>query len=335
MKKILACLVVCLMIPELLIGCGAKETTEAEKNEVTAANAAIAQQNGLQAGNLLTQSDLFPAGSSVSDWLAMCFALGGAEEDYDAYLRDLQDYVERQYAEKGCLSDTKATEYHRIAMTVRALGGDPTAFGKAPDGHTIDLVAEGTYAYAGDLGKQGLNGWIWALLALDCGNYAVPDDATYSRETICGQILANQETDGGFGLMSGTSDVDITAMALQALAPYREQYAEQLECALDYLGQQMNDAGGFVSFGAESAETEAQVLIALTALGIDPAKDERFCRQGVTPAEGLTRFLLEDGTYTHTLNDPYSDVMATEQALLAVLACRRMERDGGRLYDFT
>lgn len=335
MKRILACLLVCLMIPELLIGCGAKKTVETERNEITAANAAIAQQYGLQEGSLLSQSDLFPSGSSVSDWLAICFKLGGVGEDYEGYLRELREYVEQEYSKKGCLSDTKATEYHRIAMTVCALGGDPTAFGKAPDGHAIDLIAEGTYAYAGDLGKQGLNGWIWALLALDCGNYAVPDDATYSRETICGQILANQETDGGFGLVSGTSDVDITAMALQALAPYREQCAEQLERALDYLGQQMNDAGGFVSFGAESAETEAQVLIALTALGIDPAKDERFCRQGVTPAEGLTRFLLEDGTYTHTLNDPYSDVMATEQALLAVLAYQQMQRDGGRLYDFT
>lgn len=335
MKKILACLMACLMIAELFTGCGVDKATGGKVDEVVAANAAIAQQYGLQAENLLSQSGMFPAGSSISDWLAICFSLGGLEEDYDAYLQNLQEYVEQQYAKKDGLSDTKATEYHRIALTVRALGGDPTAFGKTSDGCTIDLIAEGTYAYGGDLGKQGLNGWIWALLTLDCGGYTVPDDAKYSREVICGQILANQEQDGGFGLTSGTSDVDITAMALQALAPYQEQYAEQVERALDYLGQQMNDAGGFVSFGAESAETEAQVLVALTALGIDPAADARFCRQGITPAEGLARFRLEDGTYTHTLSDPHSDIMATEQALLAVLACRRMQHDGGRLYDFT
>ena len=335
MKKILACLMACLMIVELFTGCGADKAAGEKVDEVAVANAAMARQYGLQAEKLLSQGNLLPAGSSISDWLAMCFKLGGLEEDYDAYLQNLQEYVEQQYANKGCLSDTKATEYHRIAITVRALGGDPTVFGKAPDGRMIDLIAEGTYAYGGDLGKQGLNGWIWALLTLDCGDYTVPDDAKYSREVICSQILANQEQDGGFGLTSGISDVDITAMALQALAPYQEQYVEQVERALDYLGQQMNDVGGFVSFGAESAETEAQVLIALTALGIDPTADVRFCRQSITPVEGLARFLLEDGTYTHTLSDPYSDIMATEQALLAVLACRRMQHDGGRLYDFT
>lgn len=334
MKKILACLMICLMTAGLLPGCGAKETVETKTDEIATAYAAIVRQYDLQEGSLLKCSDMFPAGSSISDWLAICFALGGVEEDYDDYLRDLQVYVERQYAEKGGLSDTKATEYHRIAMTVRVLGGDPTAFGKAADGHTIDLIAEGTYNYAGDLGKQGLNGWIWALLALDCGNYTVPDEAKYSRETICEQIIAAQEADGGFGLMSGTSDVDITAMALQALAPYRAQCAEQIESALDYLGEQMNEVGGFVSFGAESAETEAQVLIALSALGIDPVEDERFCREGITPVEGLARFRLEDSTYTHTLNDPGSDIMATEQALLAVLACRCAGQSAG-LYDFT
>ena len=229
---------------------------------------------GGKKGELLKDRELFPAGDSVCDWLAIAMALSGTRESYSDYLAELKTHAEDAYAKNGRLDRNKATEYHRIALTVLALGGDPTHFGTKPDGSAIDLIAEGTYNYAGDPGAQGLNGWIWALLALDAEDTEVPDDARYSREDMVNAIAVAQEPDGGFGLIPGKSDVDITAMAVQALAPYRNQLETEIDAALTYLSGQLTDTCGYIAYGDENAESTAQVILALCALGIDPETDE-------------------------------------------------------------
>ena len=161
------------------------------------------------------------AGDSVSDWLAIASGRAGLQRP--DYLRDLESYVTSMYRENGGLDRIKATEWHRITLAVQAQGGDPTAFGRDREGKPIDLVAEGTYNWSRSrsLGAQGLNGWIFALITLDSGGFAVPEGAAYTREDMRRAILSAQTEEGAFGLSAGTADVDITAMALQALAPIR------------------------------------------------------------------------------------------------------------------
>lgn len=329
MKRTLRAAALCLLLTlSLLSSAWASALSAAE-----AANTALASQASVQPERLLDQEALLPAGSSASDWLAMAFALSGVEANYDGYLSRLESYVTGCYREQGCLHPVKATEYHRIALTVLALGGDPTAFGSY-QGQTIDLIAQGTYNFSGELGAQGLNACIYALLTLDAGHYQVPREARYTREALCGAILAAQEPDGGFGLVSGSSDVDITAMALQALAPYQGNCAQAIQRALTYLSVQMSDDCTFRSYGAESAESVAQVLIALCALGIDPETDSRFVRPEMTLVQALERFRMPEGGYAHTLEENAPNLMATEQSLLALLALERREQ-GLRLFDFT
>ncbi|MEA4966091.1 MAG: prenyltransferase/squalene oxidase repeat-containing protein [Oscillospiraceae bacterium] len=302
--------------------------------QITETVGSFADLTGQKRGSVLGDRTVLPAGSAVSDWTAMALALSGARDDYGAYLAALRDEVEEQYAENGGLDKIRATEYHRIALTVLALGGDPTSFGT--DGEPIDLIADGTYNFAGDsLGTQGLNGWIFALIALDASGAAVPADARFSRETMVSAILSAQEADGGFGLTAGSSDADLTAMALQALAPDRAQYGAELDRALTYLSGQMSDSGAFPSGGTENAETTAQVILALCALGIDPAADARFQKGEQTPLTGLRQFRLADGSYVHTAADGEGNLMATEQALLALLALQRLQNSQNRLYDFS
>lgn len=157
------------------------------------------------------------AGDSVSDWLAVASGRAGLQRP--DYLRDLESYVTSMYRENGGLDRIKATEWHRITLAVLAQGGDPTAFGRDREGKPIDLVAEGTYNWSRSrsLGAQGLNGWIFALITLDSGGFAVPEGAAYTREDMRRAILSAQTEEGAFGLSAGTADVDITAMALQAL----------------------------------------------------------------------------------------------------------------------
>lgn len=294
-----------------------------------------AQMGVAQDAPLLTEEKL-PAGSSVSDWTALAMARAGIADDYAGYLARLQAYVERQYAENGGLHAVKATEYHRIALTAAALGGDPAAFGAKPDGTAIDLVAEGTYNWQGeeDLGGQGLNGWIFALLTMDAVGAEVPADARYSRQDMLDAIVSAQLPDGGFSLGGGAMDVDITAMALQALAPYREQYQEVIDAALNALSAAQTVTGGFESWGAQSSESCAQVILALTALNIDPVEDGRFQKNQRNVVEALMDFRLSDGGFAHEKDGPL-DAMACEQAMQALTAMELRQQGEGRFFDLT
>ena len=283
---------------------------------------------------LLTEEN-FPAGSSVSDWTALAMARAGIADDYAGYLTRLQAYVEEQYAENGGLHEVKATEYHRIALTAAALGGDPAAFGTKPGGTAIDLIADGTYNWQGDdLGGQGLNGWIFALLTMDAVGAEAPADARYSRESIVDTIVSAQLPEGGFALGGSDMDVDITAMALQALAPYQAQYPEVIDAALNALSAAQLPDGGFESWGAQSSESCAQVLLALTALDIDPESDERFQKADGSVIDALLAFRLADGSFAHQLGGQ-TDAMAGEQAMQALTAMALRQQGGGRFFDLT
>lgn len=303
-----------------------------------AMDVAVAQraERGIADNQPLLTEDAFPAGSSVPDWTALAMARAGIADDYAGYLARLQAYVERQYAENGGLHAVKATEYHRIALTAAALGGDPAAFGAKPDGTAIDLVAEGTYNWQGeeDLGGQGLNGWIFALLTMDAVGAEVPADARYSRQDMLDAIVSAQLPDGGFSLGGGAMDVDITAMALQALAPYREQYQEVIDAALNALSAAQTVTGGFESWGAQSSESCAQVILALTALDIDPTADERFQKNQRNVVEALMDFRLSDGGFAHEKDGPL-DAMACEQAMQALTAMELRQQGEGRFFDLT
>lgn len=245
--RILAALLcVLLLLPTLALA----ESAPSLKKQIAQSAEGMSALGGKK-GELLKDRELFPAGDSVCDWLAIAMALSGTRESYSDYLAELKAHVEDAYAKNGCLDRNKATEYHRISLTVLALGGNPTNFGTKPDGSAIDLIAEGTYNYARDPGAQGLNGWIWALLTLDAGDTEVPADALYSREDMVNAISVAQEPDGGFGLIPGKSDVDITAMAVQALAPYRDQMETEIDAALSYLSGQLTDTCGYIAYGDE------------------------------------------------------------------------------------
>lgn len=286
---------------------------------------------------LLDRPELLPAGSSVSDWLAMTLARAGVPERYGAYLSALESYVEEQYAASGGLDRIKSTEWHRIALTVLALGGDPTHFGTRPDGAAIDLIADGTYDWQGadapDL--QGVNADIFALLALDASGCEVPSDARYPRSYFERNLLAAQLPDGGFGLSAGSEmDVDMTAMAIQALAPQQAQYREQIEAALAALSDAQLPDGSFASWGTANAESTAQVVLALCCLGIDPAEDARFAKNDVTVLDGLAVFLLPDGGFTHAA-ERTPNLMATEQAMRALTALDRLRTGRDSYFSMT
>ena len=313
--------------------------------------------------NLLNNDFLKNAGDTVGDWYPIGIGRIGYKDDYAAYLAVIEDVVEKRYQTAEKLSDTKSTEWHRIILAVLSLGGDPTQLGKDEAGTTINLIQDGTYdrGKTNSLGAQGINGWIWGLIALDSMRYSVPENAYYSRDKIIEEILRLQLADGGFSFYQDVADPDMTAMALQALAPYYNSektysYVQQatnikiiktvrqvVDEALKTLSSLQTTNGDFKSWDTENAESTAQVLVALTVLGIDPLTDTRFIKNGQDVLDGLYRYKMDDGGFIHaktynpenpTSLPDESNSMASEQVLYALTALYRFQNGYRSLYDF-
>lgn len=302
---------------------------------------------------LSTQSAEYAAAGGL-DWYTLYMYRAGYESDYAAYGSALEDAVSQKYQENGGLDRVRASEWHRTGLAATACGGDALAFGTNAAGETINLVADGVYdrGKTEDLGAQGINGLTWGLLLLDSRGYSVPAGAADTRETILTRILSAQSAERGFSLSGEGVSADLTAMTLQALAPYQNSthvftvtdkatgttvertVSEAIELALGALSACQMENGGFGDDG-ESSESAAQVIIALCALGIDPATDARFVKRGGSVLDALLRFAKPDGGFAHTLEKGAdgSNAMAGEQALGALTAYMRFKDGLHSLYD--
>ena len=273
-----------------------------------------------------------PAVSSIGgEWAVLGLARSGAavpQAYFDDYYTTAAQYVKER---GGVLHKVKYTEYARVALAVSAIGKNPEDVA----GYNLLMPLAD---YDATL-KQGLNGPVWALMALDCKAYAMPQNQTASRqasrEAYVEYILSRQKADGGWSLTEqGDSDVDITAMALCALSKYDRLAAVRVasDAALAYISAVQNDEGGFVSGGQDNAESAAQVLTALCELNI-PVTDARFVKNGHTVLDALMRFYCADGSFLHTQTGEGATQMATEQGFYALAAYARRQNNENSLYD--
>lgn len=331
--RILFAMLLCVtMLSGLCLPACAEET---ELDQLISETADALTSMGGQPGTVLGDAEIVSPGSSLSDWIAITLARCNVPESYSQYLDALKTYVEKCYAENGGLHSVKATEYHRISLVVLSLGGDPTNFGTKPDGMSIDLIADGTYNFGEkELGLQGLNGWIWALIALDASGVEVPEDARYSRQDMIDAILGAQNDDGSFALDTGSGDVDITAMALQALSPYAGRYEQETVNALNWLSLEMSDNCTFFYGTSESSESLSQVIMAVTSLNWGVGDMAGFVRGDQTMYTALNRFRCENGLYKHQQEDENPDLLATVQALQALLSIRGQQNGSGYVFAY-
>ncbi len=265
------------------------------------------------------------------DWLVFGLARSGLkapQKYFDTYYKNVEDYI---VSVDGVLSRKKNTEYSRVILALTAIGKNPA------DAAGFNLLLP-----LGDFDetvRQGVNGVIFALLALDSGGYEIPEapeaETQATRELYVGELLRREIPDGGWALTGGTPDADMTAMALQALAKYRDRQdvEDAVQRGLAALSALQEPDGAYLSWDEENSESVCQVIVALTELGIS-LDDERFVKNGQTLPQVLERFACEDGSYRHSLNGN-SDEMATEQAFYALAAIHRAETGKTTLYDMT
>ena len=312
MKRIgsrLLCILLLLSLLLSLTACG-KPETQLEKT----------------AGYLQAQVAEPGVGSIGGDWLIFGLARSGIkvpQKYFDTYYNNVEAAVREK---NGVLSE-------RTVLALTAIGKDPASVAG------FNLLRP--LADFEQVTKQGINGTIFALLALDSGNYEIPENPNAAvqatRQMYVDELLTRELPDGGWTLTGGEADVDITAMTLQALAKYREQPEVEaaVERGLAVLSSLQEPDGGYVSWGSSNSESVAQVIVALTELGV-PLDDERFVKNGVTVEDALLRFAQESGAFVHVLDGSGGDDgMATEQAFYALAAIHRAETGKTTLYDMT
>ncbi|MBQ9827738.1 MAG: terpene cyclase/mutase family protein [Lachnospiraceae bacterium] len=286
---------------------------------------------------ILKASDYYAPGDSTGDWTAMAVAIAGKDDDTEGYLKGLREYIETEYASGG-FDRAKPTEFQRMSLTILMLGGDPQEFAKDPEGNYLDLIGMGTYSFReGSPSWQGSNAVMYALVVMESAGVDAPKGSGITKESLIKELLGYQKEDGSFALSPAVDGFpDVTAMAIYALAPYRDdpEVSAALDKAVDYISGLQADDGGIAGFtGEQDCETISQVIMALASLGIDPFTDERFVKNGHTLIEALDRFRLEDGTYMHAASVGNTDYMSTESAMIALLSVQRRRSEDRWLFD--
>lgn len=321
MKRIISVLVTAVMIFTAAFQCSFAAQVTAE--EAYSSTGKTIYENTVQ--NIAKES------AYGSEWHILGLArseYAGCDEIFEKYYEDV---VKKIKDSKGVLSKNKYTEYSRTIVAVKAIGRNP----KNTGGYdvTAKLLEKENVAI------QGLNGPIWALIALNTGGYA--DSSAEFKKTAkeyTAYILEAEKDGGGWSLNSSetNADTDITAMALTALAPYYKgdsRVKESADRAVLWLSENQNSDGTYSSWGTVNSESCAQVTVALTSLGIDPNKDERFIKNGKSVIDGLLGFYT-DGGFKHVSTGKLN-AMATEQGYYALTAYFRFTGGKTSLYDMS
>ena len=279
--------------------------------------------------------------STCGEWVVLALARGGIEDDawYGKYMDDVIATVK---ACGGVLDDRKYTEYSRVIIGLSAIGQDAT---KLNTGNQVyDLVSplvrkqsNGEYWAT----WQGNNGTIFAIIALDTQNYLNTSAGNTARKVLIDELLTVQLSSGAWEISSGSgADIDMTAMALQALAPYylssskfnalktNHNYTDlqtSVTNALNYLNtRKSNDYG--------SVEAAAQVVVALSALNRDAANDAIL---GDVLGSVLSYYNGSGGFVHDHAGSSANQQMSTEQGAYALVAYDRWKNGKTALYNMT
>lgn len=254
-----------------------------------------------------------------------------------AYYEKVVAYVQKNMGADGVLVDPESrnptvTDNERIILALTAIGKDPANVGGK---NLLTALQDKDIMKVTDTSKTDINGLVMGLLALNSRNY------TSDTSWLVQAVLAQQNKDGSWSASADTKpvgDVDMTAMALQALAPYYKDGGN--ETVNTAVRKALNWLSGKYQSGYDSSESCAQVVIALSALNLDANTDARFTKT----VEGKTLSVLgnllqyrvaKNGGFKHQFADKAVNEMATEQALCAMAAYARFTEKANALYDMT
>lgn len=279
--------------------------------------------------------------SDRGEWAVLGLARAGVELS-DAYIQayygKVVAYVQKNMGADGVLVDPEShnptvTDNERIILALTAIGKDPANVGGK---NLLAALQDRNIMQVTNTSDTDINGLVFGLLALNSGNY------TQDSYWLVQAILTQQNADGSWSSSADTkpaSDVDMTAMALQALAPYYNEGGDAtVNTAVDKALQWLS--AKYKGKGYTSAESCAQVVVALSALQLNANSDSSFVKTvdgaSTSVLGDLLRYYLGEGQgFKHAASGKTADQKATEQALYAMAAYERYCRRTKALYDMT
>lgn len=236
---------------------------------------------------------------TTSEWYIITLAQNG-DYDFSSYESALIKYLSKNTV-------YSATSRQKYALVLIAIG--------CPDEYISSVLEE-------TIGKQGIMSWIYGLHLLNNGYTSTKETKSSVKE----KILSLQLADGGWAISGKKGDVDVTAMAVQALAAYYNSDSavnKAVNNAISFLSEKQLKDGDYSSYGVPNLESTAQVITTLSTLGIDTAEDDRFIKNGNTLFDGLKKYKLENGSFSHKEKGDAND-NATSQAFYSMVSYKRM-----------
>ncbi|HOP11591.1 MAG TPA: DUF4430 domain-containing protein [Oscillospiraceae bacterium] len=256
-------------------------------------------------------TELAEGAGQTSEWYVMALSQSGETYDFSEYTNALIIYLDENE-----ISGAVSRQKYALALIAAGCADDPY----------VTAIAEES------IGQQGIMSFIFGLHLLNNGCI----NSSYTTDAVIGEILSLRLTDGGWALTGTVSDVDVTAMAIQALAPYyqtNETVKTAVDEAITFLSEIQLDGGDYSSYGVENPESAAQVAIALSSLGINCMSDSRFIKNENTLFDGMAKYLLSDGSFSHIAGGDYNRI-ATAQIFIALYAYQRQQANLGSFFIF-
>jgi hypothetical protein len=264
-------------------------------------------------------------GSTGGEWSIIGLKASGydvSKEYYDSYYNRVETYLRNN---QGILTQNKYTEYSRLIIALTSIGKDVA---NVAGYNLLEKLAD-----FDNVKKQGINGPVYALIALDCHDYEIPKVEgvvnVTTRQGLIDYILEHEITDengirGGFSLGEIKPDADITGMALQSLANYRNDV--KVEAAIDrgikVLSRLENADGNYASWSVETSESIVQVILAKTALNVDASKD----------IDALLKYYNKGSGFEHVYGQG-QNLIATEEGLCAISAYKLRITENRSIYN--
>ena len=278
----------------------------------------------------LAKQNVSSFSTSKGEWLIMGLARSGYSVNNEIFNSYYSSVVNTLKENSGVISKNKYTEYSKAIIALTAIGKNPE-----------NVAGYNLLNFLADYNRvkyQGVNGVLWALIALDSNSYQIPKNTdcqiVTTRQMLINYLLDKELKSGGWSLAGTSPDCDITAMTITALSPYYSSDNKAKLCidrALSLLSDLQSDRGTYINTGVENSESVAQVLVALCSLGINPDKDKRFIKNGTTLTEVLLRYSTDEG-FAHQENGSYNQ-MSTEQCFYSMVAYKRLCSGESSLFD--
>ena len=301
----------CLLLSlSLIFGATAAETTDSTAQAEALLGGILEQhlqKNAVEAPQGWLDGALAQNAGVLAEWYVLALSQYG-DYDFSAYQSALLAYLDGREV------------YSAVTRQKYALALIGTGSADAYIAHVME----------NSIGEQGIMSYVYGLHLL-CNGYA---STGHTVESVTEALLAMQLSDGGFALSGDVGNVDVTAMAVQALA---HQYGRidavtaSVDRAIAFLASKQAESGDFISYGVKNPESAAQVLSALSAVGIDCAEDARFLKSGETLLDVIAKYRLEDGSFCHTAGG-VSNENATAQVFCAAVAYLRLKNGEGAFY---